>query len=350
MSQSTSIITKSEIIIFSRQLALVIESEVSLVEGLFLIQSKTNNKGFYSTLEDLIKAVQGGQPLGVALKGQKGYFPNYFIHMIEIGEESGDLASILVQIADTYEKEEETIKKVKSAVTYPIILTLLMLGVIGLLVIKILPMFNDILVSLGGSLPPFTGFIMEISFFIGSYGVFLVLGIVLLFVGLFLYKRTESGSMTMDALKFKMPIQKNIMSSLSAVRFSRNLGLLIKSGINISLALAMIKPIMNNRFLESKIDEAISSLNEGKSLSEALESLTLFPWVLIQLFAIAQNTGHMDRVLFKAAEVMEDELDTRLNRLTTVIEPALILILSIIVGIILISVILPIVDIMNAIG
>jgi type IV pilus assembly protein PilC len=112
----------------------------------------------------------------------------------------------------------------------------------------------------------------------------------------------------------------------------------------------MIKPIMNNMYIEEKIDEVIASINEGKPFGESLEKLDLFPWVLMKLFAIAQDTGHMDKVLHRASDVMEKELDNRLNKLTTVIEPALIMILSIIVGVILISVILPIVDIMNAIG
>jgi type IV pilus assembly protein PilC len=148
----------------------------------------------------------------------------------------------------------------------------------------------------------------------------------------------------------RVPIQKGIIGSLTAVRFSRNLGLLIKSGINISVALEMIKPVMNNRYIVEKIDEVILAINEGKPFAESLEKLNLFPWVLMKLFAIAQDTGHMDKVLFRAADVMEKELDQKLNKLTTVIEPALIMILSIIVGVILISVILPIVDIMNAIG
>lgn len=350
MSQTISTLSKNDIIIFSRQLSLVIESEVSLSEGLTLIQSKADNRAFGTVLEEMVKDVQIGYPLTDALKKHDKFFPAYFIHMIEIGEQSGDIATILEQIAETYEKEEETTQKVKSAVTYPIILTVLMLGVIVLLIVRILPMFNDILVSLGGTMPPFTGFIMEISLFLGS-AIFYIIGIVVvLVVFLVIYRNTENGRYQLDKLKLKMPIQRGIVSSLSAVRFSRNLGLLIQSGINVSLALNMIKPVIGNLYVEEKIDEVIKAVNEGETLSDAFEKLDIFPWVLIKLFAIAQNTGHMDKVLFRAASVMEDELDNRLHRLTTVIEPALILVLSIIVGIILISVILPIVDIMNAIG
>lgn len=350
MANRVQYIPKEELIIFSRQLALVIESEVSLVEGLTLIQDKADHKLLQSSIGDVIKDIQVGESIGSALKKKESVFSPFFVNMIHIGEESGDMATILNQIADTYEKEEETTKKVRSAVTYPIILTVLMLGVVVLLIVQILPMFNDILTSLGGTMPAFTKGMMEIGLFVGKYIYIILIVIVLIIMVGFLMRSNEGGRYALDRNKLRVPIQKGIIGSLSAVRFSRNLGLLINSGLNISIALDMVKPVMNNLYIEQQIDEVKKDINEGKAIGDALERLNLFPWVLIKLFAIAQNTGHMDQVLFRAADVMEKDLDNRLNKLTTVIEPALIIILSIIVGVILLSVILPIVDIMNAIG
>lgn len=350
MASPSRYIPKEELVIFSRQLALVIESEVSLVEGLKMIQDKADNNQLKAAITGIIEDVQVGGSIGVAVKKQENAFSPFFVNMIHIGEESGDLTAILNQIADTFEKEEETTKKVRSAVTYPIILTVLMLGVIVLLIVQILPMFNDILTSLGGTMPAFTRAMMDIGLFIGKYIYILLIVLVLIVMLVILMRGSHRGRYILDRNRLRLPIQKGIIGSLTAVRFSRNLGLLIKSGINISLALDMIKPVMNNLYIESQIDAVKGDINEGKAIGDAFERLNLFPWVLMKLFAIAQNTGHMDQVLFRASDVMEKELDDRLNKLTTVIEPALIIILSIIVGVILLSVILPIVDIMNAIG
>ncbi len=163
-------------------------------------------------------------------------------------------------------------------------------------------------------------------------------------------EQLKKGRQSIDKMKFNLPIFKDIASSLAAVRFSRNLAVLIRSGINMGIGMNMIKPIMNNSYVEAKLDTAAKSLNQGESADKVIESLDLFPWVLVKLFSVAQTTGHMDAMLDKAADVMEKETDARLERLTTVIEPILIIILSVIVGIILISVILPIIGIMNSIG
>lgn len=341
---------KSDLIIFARQLALIIDSQISLHDGLSLIRNKSDHNGLAQILEDVIQEIQKGLTLGDALKKYEVAFTPFFVSMVDIGEKSGNLVNVLEQIGDAYEKEDETTQKVKAAVSYPIILSVLMLGVVILLVVQIIPMFNDVLKSLGGTMPLITQVILNISLFIGKY-IFLILGvIVIVAISVLSYKKTEVGQLFFDRLKFKMPIQKQIVTSVTATRFARNLGILIKSGISITEAMHMIKPVMNNTYIEKKLDKAISLIQAGESLDDVMQSLHLFPWVLIKLFAVAQTTGHTDDVLEKAASVMEKETDLRLKRLTTVIEPMLIMILSIIVGVILISVVLPVVNIMNSIG
>ena len=343
-------IPKEEVIIFSRQLALVIDSDISLYEGLEMIKNKSDHPNLILILEDMLSGIKSGHSLGDVILKHEASFSSFITNMVDIGEKSGDLTNTLNQVADAYEKELEATVKVKSAITYPIILSALMLGVILLLVLQVLPMFNDILASLGGEMPTLTKGIMAISFFIGDYILILFALLVIATVFFFYYKKTSSGRYFLDRLKFKLPVIKEIYASLTAVRFSKNLAVLIRSGISISIGMKMIKPIMNNVYVASKMDTAISDLNAGKSLDKVIEDLKLFPWVLIKLFSVAQTTGHMDAMLDKAAIVMEKETDAKLDRLTTVIEPILIIILSLIVGIMLISVILPIVSIMDSIG
>ncbi len=350
MSKEIIKLPVEELIIFTRQLSLIIDSDVSLFEGLALIKEKTDHQGLAKIIEGMLEKLHMGKPLSDAFRDYEGSFPPFVINMIDIGEKSGSLSATLDQIATSYERELETSSKVKSAVTYPIILSVLMLGVILLLVLQVLPMFNDILQSLGGDMPAFTKGIIDFSLFIGQYFWVLVGIIFIAVIAVVLYKRTDKGQLMFDRFVYKIPVVKDIHASLAAVRFARNLAMLLHSGISMSIGMEMIEPIMQNLYVRDRVQKARIALNKGSSPDRVIESLDLFPWVLLKLFSVAQTTGHMDDMLNKAADVMEKETDMRLDRLTNVIEPILIIILSVIVGVILISVILPIISIMNAIG
>lgn len=341
---------KEELILFTRQLALVIDSDISVFEGLTLIKNKTDHLGLAQVLEAMLQGLNQGKSLATTISDHAEAFPPYLVSMADIGEKSGDLPGALNQAADALEKEVEATSKVKSAITYPLILSVLMLGVILLLILQVLPMFGEILDSLGGEMPALTAGIIAFSLFVGDYVLILLALILVLVIGGFFYFRSDKGKYTADKLLFKLPIVKDIASSLTAVRFARNMAGLLKSGISMPVGMALLGPVMNNRFVAEKLDQAGHMIKQGADMDKAIESLNLFPWVLVKLFSVAQQTGHMDTMLFKAADVMEKETDARLERLTTVIEPILIIILSIIIGIILISVILPIVSIMNSIG
>ena len=341
---------KEHLIIFTRQLALIIDSDVSVFEGLELIKDKTDNQGLQKVIDALLNDLQYGKSLATAISEQSIAFPKFMINMVNIGEQSGDIASTLDQVANAFERELETANKVRSAVTYPIILSVLMLSVVLLLILQVLPMFNEILLSLGGEMPAMTRVIIGFSLFVGR-NIWLIAAVIVILIAAYnYYKRTEGGRQWLDRMQYRIPVIKDINASLTAVRFARNLAVLIRSGISMSIGMEMLQPIMNNSYVEKRIEEARKALNEGESPDKVIESLDLFPWVLVKLFSVAQTTGHMDTMLDKAADVMETETDVRLERLTTVIEPILIIFLSIIIGVILISVILPIISIMNAIG
>lgn len=350
MAANDKKLPKQEIIIFSRQLSLVLDSEISLVEGIQMIIEKSDHKGLAEVLSRMNEKIKFGHSLSETIKEYETFFSPFFVSMIELGERSGDLAKSLEQVADAFEKEIETTEKVKSAITYPIILAILMTGVILLLIVEILPMFADILESLGGEMPAFTMGVLNIGLFIGNSFLWIVLIIATLIGGGVYYSKTEKGRYFFDRLKFRIPVQRGIVSSLTAVHFARNLAMLIRSGIPLSIGIRMLKKTIGNLYVAEELDKVAEALDLGASPDEEFQKLDLFPWVLIKLFGIAQTTGHMDRMLDKAADVMEKETDTNLDRLTTVIEPMLIIVLSLVVGAILISVILPIVNIMNSIG
>lgn len=335
---------------FIRQLSLIIDSDLPVTTGLEVIRSKASNQTIISIIESVIKDLKEGYSISEGLTKFEDELTLFVVNMIKLGEKSGSMSQVLTQVADTLEKEIEVKSKVRSALAYPIILSVLMLSVIVLLIVKVLPTFEEILTSLGGEMPAFTGFMISISSFLGQ-NIFIILGVLLLIVIIYMYYRgTDKGRYQLDKLKFHMPIQKHIVSALMGAKFSRNLSILLKSGFSFSIALEMLKPIMNNRYMDELLDHAIDQLKEGETMADVMEDFNLFPGVMIHLFSVAQQTGHMDKMLEKIASEMEKEADARLDGVATVLEPFLMIVLSILVGIILVSVILPILNILNSIG
>ncbi len=335
---------------FIRQLGLVLDSDLPVHSGLEVIRTKADHPKLISIIQSLQDNMKEGYSLSESVKKFEDELTPFVVNMIELGEKSGSLSGVMNQIADTIEKEIEIKEKVRAALAYPVILSLLMFGVIVLLVVKVMPTFNEILISLGGEMPGFTMGMMNFSEFIGQNIVVILLVIVAVVFSYLWYRNTQNGAFNIDKWKFRMPIQKNIISALMGAKFSRNLSILLKSGFSFSIALEMLKPVMNNLYMSALIDNAIDRLKEGESLADVIENFNIFPGVMIHLFSVAQQTGHMDQMLEKVALEMEKEADSKLESIATVLEPLLIIILSILVGVILVSVILPIINILNAIG
>ncbi len=344
------VLANAELSSLSRQLALVVDSELSLHEGIELIIEQTKSK----TIKQLLTRVQArlneGHSLGRAFSEEKDYLPEYYIQMVNVGEQSGNLERVLGRLADSYDKATEVKNKVVSAVTYPIILAALMLCVIVLLLAEVLPMFDDVLSSLGGEMPGITRALMAIGSFISTYFYILVALIALIVLAVIVIRQTKGGAEILDSIKLKMPIQKGIIKTMACVRFSRSLSMLLRSGIGVAESVRMTSATILNARIKSLVLKAAERIEKGETLKASLVSLGFFPELLLRILAVAESTGHTDDMLDRAADIMEEELDAKLARLTTVLEPALILVLSIIIGIVLISVILPVARIMNTVG
>jgi type IV pilus assembly protein PilC len=335
---------------FTRQLGLVLDSDLPLHSGLEVIQAKSKNLQVIQMIDEVLVQLKEGYGFSESLQKYDVLLTPFVTNMIALGEKSGSLLEVLNQISDTLEKEIEMKSKVRSALTYPIVLSVLMLGVIVLLIVKVFPTFTDILNSLGGEMPLFTDIMMSVSSFLSSNILIIIGVIVLIGFAYSFYKNSEKGTYALDKLKFSAPIQKDIAAAVIGTKFSRNLAILIKSGFSFSISMEMLKPIMNNTYMEMLLDDASKKLKDGTPMSEVIESFNIFPGVMIRLFSVAEQTGHMDRMLEKIADEMEKEADAKLNNVSTVIEPLLIIILSLLIGIILVSVILPVINILNSIG
>ena len=343
-------LTSEDISSLSRQLALVIDSELSLQEGMALVGEQTKSRAIRSLLSRTTEKLTAGQSLGEAFADEIGILPDFYIEMIRMGEQSGNLVKVLERVADSYDKDAEIQSRVGAAVTYPIILTVLMLGVIVLLFAEVLPMFAEVLGSLGGEMPGVTNVFMAIGRFISSYYYVLLSIIAIVVLIVVLMRQTPRGIAALDAMKLKTPVRGAIIRDVACVRFSRNLAMLLRSGISVAESVRMTSATISNTKLKALIIRAAERIEAGDTVKTALSALGLFPGLLLRILAVAEGTGHTDDMLDKAANVMEESLSKRLTRLTTVLEPALIIILSLIIGVVLLSVILPVARIMNAVG
>lgn len=340
----------SELISLSSQLALVIDSDLGLYEGLELILEQTKHKATRQLIKRVQEKITEGYGLSEALSHESDILPEFFINMVSVGEQSGNLTIVLERIANSYEKDQKVSSKVMSAVTYPIILSVLMLCVIILLLVEVLPMFDDVLSSLGGQMPGITQVLMGVGSFIGNY-FYIILGVIAIFVlAVIFLRQNEKGRRFLDSFKLVSPIRKNIERNMDCMRFSRSLAMLIRSGIGVASGVRMAAATMSNSKLRGMAYSTSEKIKEGATLRSALSDLGLFSNLLLRILAVAESTGHTDDMLDRAADRIEEELDGRLTRLTTVLEPALIIVLSVIVGIVLVSVILPVTTIMNSIG
>jgi type IV pilus assembly protein PilC len=343
-------LSDKELSSLSRQLALVMDSDLSLQEGLSLVSAQTESKVVRQLLNRVSARLDEGHPLADAFAQESRCLPGFYIEMIRMGEQSGNMEKILNRLADSYDKDAEISAKVISAVTYPVILALLMLCVIVLLIVEVLPMFEEVLASLGGQMPGITRALLDVGRFIGDY-FYILLGIAAIFaIVAVIMRQSIRGREILDGWALKAPVRGRIQRDIACVRFARSLAMLIRSGIRISESVQMVAATMTNTYIRVRLRKAASDIEKGRTLQEAVTPLGLFPELLLKIIAVGELTGHMDDVLDKTATVMERRLDERLARLTTVLEPALIIVLSLIVGVVLVSVILPVARIMNAVG
>jgi type IV pilus assembly protein PilC len=288
-------------------------------------------------------------PLNEAIANRNA-FPIYLVDMIKIAENTGRLGETFEQLSGYYDQNDQLRQKIKNALTYPFVLIGLMSVVILMLILKVLPIFHEILLSVGGSVPKATAFVLDLSLILQN-GILFLLGILVLVVLYFmLLFKTNILSKQRDAFLLNFPGVKAIYRKSLAVKFSRAYAILIKSGMPLVEGLELIIPLMENESVEKALKGVAQAVQEGKSLSDALSNTQLFPDLFVKMIELGSKTGALDVMLDKTADIYERELNRSLHRLTVSIEPTLVIILSLIVGAILLLVMLPLINIMSSIG
>ncbi len=337
-----------ELSIFCKQISVMFFSYITIMDGLILLSEQTDNKVLKLTLQEVHAFLEKGFTFSDAISMYPHVFDKYLIQMAVIGEQSGNLDSVFNDLSNYYDKEHEIRKRVKSAIIYPASLSIITCFIFYYLVENVFPLFDTILSSLGGELSQTSKNLMAFSNFIHSFFILLLFLIVALIGFVYIYFSKDKGRYKLDKLKATAPYISFVTQRIITARFSRSLSLLLRSGIDIHSAIDKSSALITNKYISAKYTIAKENFMQGESLSNSLKQVGTFPSLFIKMVAIGETSGNLDEMLSKTTTVYEEEAYDAINRLTKTIEPILITILTIVMGFLLLTIMMPMVTIMNA--
>lgn len=345
MFESTRV-KQDQLVAFTRQLSAMVSAGVPLLRSLTSIQKHAEDKALQKILADIVKDVEGGMPLGDALAKHPDTFNDIYVNMVRAGEAAGILDDILKRLAGQLEKSAAMRKKIKSAMTYPMVLLgITVLAFFGLMLF-VVPQIGKILQDLGGpdaELPLITQIMLGISGFIVNFWWILLPLLGAAIFGLFSYiRKSPKGKRQFDSLLLKIPAVKTIVSKIAVARFARTFSALMGAGVAVLEALDVTSRAVGNVLFEETLKQAAVEVKNGKSLSSVIEKSELFPSIVSQMLAVGEETGQTDTVLIKVADFYEEEVDLAIDGISSIIEPVMIVIMGGMVGLIAASVMTPI--------
>jgi type IV pilus assembly protein PilC len=336
-------VTDKDIVVFTRQFATMIDAGLPLVQGLEILSNQVENKTLAKTLMTIKTDVESGSTYADALKRHPRIFSELYANMVAAGEAGGILDTILNRLAAYIEKAMKLKKKVKGAMIYPIVVSSIAVLVIAVIMIFVVPTFSKMFSTLGGTLPLPTRIILSMSHFIAGIGGLMILGFIIAFI-VFIKQvgRTEKGRKTIDALLLKLPIFGPLLNKVAVAKFTRTMGTLVSSGVPILDGLEITAKTSGNKVLEYAIMDVRKAVSEGKTLAEPLSKAKVFPPMVTHMIAVGESTGALDAMLSKIADFYDDEVDTAVANLTSMMEPMLMVFLGGAVGFIVVAMYLPI--------
>lgn len=340
-----------DLVVFTRQLATMIDAGLAMVQCLQALAEQTPNRVMREVIKDVCTRVEGGDSFSDALKKHPKNFDRLYTCMVAAGERGGLLAEILARLATYLENSARLRKKVKSAMMYPTAVTVIAIGITVFLLIKVVPVFGEIYSGFGAKLPGPTQWLINISDLLRNNIVFLVPILAGLIYGWFAYIKTKSGREFWDRTRIRLPVFGQIAHKICLARFTRTLASLIRSGVPILEVLSIVSQTTGNVIMEKAIKSASTDIERGDGIAAALGKHPIFPSMIIRMVTAGEQTGKIDAMLERISDFLDEEIETTLSGLTSLIEPILIVFLGVTVGGIAICMFLPIFkmsDIINA--
>ena len=342
--QVFSKVKTKDIAIFCRQFYTMLNAGVTIINCLDILRQQTENKRLKHVIGEVYEEVQKGLTFSEALRNHRDVFPRLLISMVEAGEVSGNLDNIMNRMSNHYEKEFRINNKVKGAMIYPIILSVVAIGVVVFLITFVMPTFMEMFEGSDIPLPAPTRALLAFSDALKQYWYLFIIGFVLIVIGIGQISKIERGRLLVDRMQFKLPIIKGITERIITSRFTRTLSTLSASGVPLLQSLEIVANVVGNKTVGDELNIAKEEVRKGVSLSKTIKDIDVFPLIATSMIEVGEESGSLDEILEKTAAFYDEELETALQRLTTMIEPLMIVVMALIIGFIVISMVLPMFD------
>jgi type IV pilus assembly protein PilC len=343
-------ITQKEIAVFTRQFSVMIDAGLPLVQCLEILGTQQDNRVFQKILFEVRQDIESGATLADSLRKHPRAFDDLYCNMVAAGETGGILDTILQRLSQYIEKIVKLRSAVRSAMVYPVAVILIAIGVVWIILWKVIPTFATLFAGLGAQLPLPTRITIALSKFIGAWWwlVFAVIGLTVF--AIFRFHKTYRGRRIIDGILLKIPVLGNVLKKIAVARFCRTLGTLVSSGVPILEALEITARTAGNSIVEDAIMETRKSIEQGRTIAEPLKATSVFPSMVVQMVAVGEQTGALETMLNKIADFYEDEVDEATANLLAMLEPVMICFLGIVIGGIVISMYMPMFDLINKIN
>lgn len=344
-------VTDKDVVILTRQLATMIDAGLPLVQCLEILGSQTENKTLAKVIVQVRSDVESGATFADALKKHPKVFDNLYVNMVAAGEAGGILDTILQRLAAYMEKFAKIKRQIKSAMIYPSVILFVAIAVVALLLVVVVPMLAEMFKEAGQALPLPTRIVIAISDFLKSWGgLILLLSLVGGIFGIKKWRKTDNGLRTTDRIAMKIPVMGSLIIRVSVAKFTRTLGTLMTSGVPILEGLIIVAKTAGNKIVEEAIMQTRQSVSEGKTLAEPLTKAKVFPAMVTQMISVGEATGALDNMLNKIADFYDEEVDSAVAALTSMLEPMLMIFLGTTVGFVIIAMYMPIFQMGSAVG
>jgi type IV pilus assembly protein PilC len=335
-------VSLADMVIFTRQLATMIDAGLAMVQSLQALAEQTDDKVMRDVIKDVTSRVEGGDSFSEALQKHPKVFNRLYVSMVSAGEKGGLLAEILARLATYLENTARLRRKVKSAMMYPTVVTIVAIGITIFLLVKVVPVFGEIYTSFHGQLPGPTQFLIALSDTLRNYFLYFFFGTAAIVVGWLYYIKTPMGLAFWDARRIKLPIFGHIAHKICLARFTRTMSSLVRAGVPILEVLSIVQNTVGNVIMEAALKSAATDIERGEGISVSLSKHPIFPSMIIRMMSAGEQTGKIDVMLERISDFLDEEIENTLSGITSLIEPLLIVFLGVVVGGIVICMFLPI--------
>jgi len=331
-----------ELAIYSRQLSVLIDAELPLIQGLNILAKQTKNKYFTEVIQNIRSDVEAGSTLNQAKRKYPKVFDDLYCNLVASGEQSGSLDIMLRRLSEFLEKIVKLRSQVRQALIYPSAIMIFSVLIVVFMLWKVIPVFANIFIELGASLPGLTAFILALSNFLQNYIIYIAGGIIALIIGFRYARKTQGGRRAIDKAFLKIPLFGSLLEKVGLSRVTRTLSTLLSGGVPMLESLKITSSTSGNMIMEENIMKSRTMVSEGTSLTDAFKETGAFPFMMVQMVGVGEATGTLDEMLVKLADFYDDEVEATVSALLSVLEPIMLIFVGGMVGVIVVSMYLPI--------